>query len=240
MLDLASNELCTLPSDLSFLTQLTDLNLSANNFSSDSVLVSPDHLFSSLATIPNLVVLNLSRNKLHAFHNGNLPPDNLSLEPAHQVFTQLRELNMSFNQVNDQQHLFYCPAQFSSLMKLVITGNPFAITGNEEYFMSLKYLMEKGGGELVNETLNAQMAKRNQRAAIPVGKQKPPLMLMNGQRDQKQEQELFSGMDKRPAAAAQPVPPAAEEEEQPFFLTENARQGVPLNDQKPSGPEGEE
>lgn len=152
---MASNDLCTLPSDLSFFAQLTDLNLSANNFSSDSVLVSPDHLFSSLATIPNLMILNLSRNKLRAFHSASLPPDNLSIEPEQQVFSQLKELNMSFNQINDQQELFYCPAQLANLSKLIITGNPFAITGNEEFFMSLKYLMEKGGGELVNETLNA-------------------------------------------------------------------------------------
>ena len=53
-LEMASNDLCTLPGNLSFFTQLIDLNLSSNNFSSTSVLVSPHQIFASLSTIPNL------------------------------------------------------------------------------------------------------------------------------------------------------------------------------------------
>lgn len=52
VLEIASNNLCTLPSSLSFFRHLTELNLSSNNFSSESVLVSPDQLFLSLSSIP--------------------------------------------------------------------------------------------------------------------------------------------------------------------------------------------
>jgi hypothetical protein len=36
---MAANDLCTLPSSLSFLNNLLELNLSSNSFNSDSVLV---------------------------------------------------------------------------------------------------------------------------------------------------------------------------------------------------------
>ena len=66
---MASNDLCTLPGDLSFFTELQELNLSSNSFSSDSVLVNPNQLFLALSTIPNLRKLNLSRNKFNSFHS---------------------------------------------------------------------------------------------------------------------------------------------------------------------------
>ena len=53
-LDMASNDLCTLPSTMSFLTNLMELNLSGNNFNSESVLVKPHELFLALGTIPRL------------------------------------------------------------------------------------------------------------------------------------------------------------------------------------------
>ena len=57
---------------MSFLASLEEINLSSNNFSSDSVLVAPSKLISSMATIPKLKVLNLSRNKFKAFHSDEL------------------------------------------------------------------------------------------------------------------------------------------------------------------------
>ena len=110
VLELASNDLCTLPTDLSFLRQVTHLNLASNNFSSDSMLVSASQLFRSLSTIPQLRKLNLSRNRLVAFHSEALPHDNLSLRPPQQAFSQLQELDISFNLVHNQSHLFYCPS----------------------------------------------------------------------------------------------------------------------------------
>ena len=68
MLNIASNKLTTLPSDLSFLRTLEEVNFSSNEWSSDSVLVNPNKLFAAMATIPNLKKLNLSRNKFKAFH----------------------------------------------------------------------------------------------------------------------------------------------------------------------------
>ena len=52
ILNLAQNGLCTLPADLSCLGNVQELNLSANNFSSDSTLVDPALLFKALATVP--------------------------------------------------------------------------------------------------------------------------------------------------------------------------------------------
>lgn len=105
-LEIASNDLCTLPSSLSYLSQLTELNLSSNNFSSDSVLVNPNQLFESLGTIPQLRKLNLSRNKLTAFHSDSLPRDN----SEGSAFGLLEELNLSFNCIESEESLFYCPA----------------------------------------------------------------------------------------------------------------------------------
>jgi len=72
ILEIAANDFCTLPSSLSYLTTLTEINLSSNNFSSDSVLVNPNQLFLTLSTIPQLRKLNLSRNKLKGFHSESL------------------------------------------------------------------------------------------------------------------------------------------------------------------------
>ncbi len=78
-LEISSNDFCTLPSDLSGFAQLEVLNLSSNNFSSDSVLVTASKLFLSISTIPRLKKLNLSRNKFRRFHSEELPSNNLQL-----------------------------------------------------------------------------------------------------------------------------------------------------------------
>ena len=78
-MEIASNDFCTLPSDLSGFKVLEELNLSSNNFSSDSVLVYPSKLFLALSTIPKLKKLNLSRNKFKRFHSDDLPEDNRAL-----------------------------------------------------------------------------------------------------------------------------------------------------------------
>jgi Leucine-rich repeat (LRR) protein len=80
-LTLASNDFLTLPDDMSFLSSLEEIDLSSNvGFSSDSVLVNPSKIFMSLATIPNLKKLNLSRNRFKAFHSEDFPQDNLNEE----------------------------------------------------------------------------------------------------------------------------------------------------------------
>ena len=97
-LDIAANDFCTLPSSLAYLTSLTELNLSSNNFSSESVLVNPNQLFLSLSTIPHLRKLNLSRNKLKGFHSESLVNNNSEFGP----FGYLEELNLSFNCVDNE------------------------------------------------------------------------------------------------------------------------------------------
>jgi Leucine-rich repeat (LRR) protein len=68
ILDISSNNLMTIPEDLSFMVQLEEINLAANNFSSNSAIVKPTHYFQTLSTIPKLKKLNLSRNKLTGIH----------------------------------------------------------------------------------------------------------------------------------------------------------------------------
>lgn len=138
VLNVASNDFCTLPGDLSFLKTLEEINLSSNTFSSDSVLVNPAKLFSSMATIPCLKKLNLSRNKFRAFHAEEFPPDNLSLEPADQVFPCLEELNFAFNTVESEEALGYCVTQLPRMAVLIVTGNPFAIRGDPMDTQSLE------------------------------------------------------------------------------------------------------
>lgn len=92
ILNLASNELCTLPSDLSYLSQLEELNLASNEFSSSQALIAPNTIFDALATIPKLKKLNLSRNRLEAWH-------------ATVSFPHLTELYFAFNLVNEESAL---------------------------------------------------------------------------------------------------------------------------------------
>jgi len=56
-----------LPSDLSPLCNLEKLNLANNGFASSQTLVAPETLFNSLATLPKLTTLNLSRNRLEGW-----------------------------------------------------------------------------------------------------------------------------------------------------------------------------
>ncbi len=90
VLDLASNDLVTLPEDLSFLSAVEELNLSSNQFNSESTLVKPEKLFYSLGQIPKLKRLNLARNKFSQFHFEELKPAS---------FSALQELDFSYNLV---------------------------------------------------------------------------------------------------------------------------------------------
>ena len=84
-----------------------------------------------------------------------MPDDNLAQPPHQQAFPYLEELNFSFNCIEQQQSLYYCAKQLPSLVTLIITGNPFAITGLAENYRFLGKVMEAKEGVLVNETLNA-------------------------------------------------------------------------------------
>ena len=105
------------------LVNVEDLNISSNNFTSDSVVTDPNIIFKSLSSLPNMRKLNLSRNSLKAFHfealsEGGTPPP----------FPQIREIDFSFNKVEDEGNLLYCQ-KMTNLQLLNITGNPFAMKG---------------------------------------------------------------------------------------------------------------
>ena len=73
-LDLQANNLVTLPEDISRLNNLEELNLSSNQFASNSSLVNPQLLFKALGSIPKLKRLNIARNKFSEFHGELLNP----------------------------------------------------------------------------------------------------------------------------------------------------------------------
>jgi hypothetical protein len=122
-LDLASNDLITLPEDLSFLKSLEDLNLSSNMFSSNSTLIKPQSLIVSMASIPRLKKLNLSRNKFSGFHHEDLTQG---------AFPNLQELDFSYNRVEDED-MMMATSMLGTFQVLIISGNPFAQQGPEAY-----------------------------------------------------------------------------------------------------------
>jgi len=133
---------------------LISIDLSANNFASQGSVFDPELLFQSLSTLVSLKSLNLSRNKLSGFHFKHFPEDNITAQPDKQVFPNLQILNFSFNNVESESSLFYCASQLPMLQTLVVTGNPFAITGLADNFRMLHSILSHKGGELVNESLN--------------------------------------------------------------------------------------
>lgn len=141
MLNLASNDLCTLPSDLSYLQRLEEFNLASNGFSSNKNLVAPRSIFDALATIPNLKKLNLSRNKFEGWH-GTVQ------------FPCLEELYFAFNVIQDETALIPAVVQNPTLVYLVITGNPFATLLQNSTLEILLAERHSRGGMLVNESLN--------------------------------------------------------------------------------------
>lgn len=158
-LDLSANELCTLPENLSGFKQLRDLKLANNLFSTDSVMFSASELFASLASIPHLKKLDISRNKLRGIHSDLLND---------RSFPHLQELDFSFNIIDDQLNLSYA-AQFGSLQMLIVTGNPFALNRQTEDLEEL--LQNDNGAVLINELPGA---KKKDRVSYP-----RPIALVN-------------------------------------------------------------
>jgi Leucine-rich repeat (LRR) protein len=141
ILNLASNELCTLPSDMSYLKTLEEFNLASNNFSSSMTLVSASTIFDALSTIPSLKKLNLSRNRLEAWHGTK-------------KFPNLIELYFAFNQVQEEQALLPALETNPNLSIFVITGNPFAANLTESILEKILYDKFGSQGQLINESLN--------------------------------------------------------------------------------------
>ena len=98
-------------------------------------------IFDALATIPKLKKLNLSRNRLEAWH-------------ATKKFPMLKELYFAFNLVQNESQLIPAVTTNKSLTYLVITGNPFAVNQQHDALEVLLAERYSRGGELVNEALN--------------------------------------------------------------------------------------
>lgn len=113
-LSLSGNDLRELIEDWSSLKNLEELDLSLNSFSSEHKAT---NFWSSLATLPRLKNLNISRNFLRGIHTEKLVSGN---------FIDLELLDFSFNVVENQHNLI-CARNFKNLKKLIVTGNPFAV-----------------------------------------------------------------------------------------------------------------
>lgn len=111
-LDLSYNDFEEIPENLSNFTKLRKLNLEGNKFRSD---YKASAFWSSLATLPNIEFLSVSRNRIRGIHTEKLIAGN---------FATLVELDFSYNIVENQHNLI-CARNFTSLKKLYITGNPF-------------------------------------------------------------------------------------------------------------------
>ncbi len=121
-LDLTGNSLTHLPEDMSYLRSLEVLNLSHNNFCSQTSVFNPNKFFISFSSIQGLKVLNLSHNQLTGLHL-----DELLLKPQQQyIFRTLLELDMSFNQVAHAEDLSQA-VHFRHMGILNIVGNPLLI-----------------------------------------------------------------------------------------------------------------
>jgi len=92
-------------------------------------------------------------------------------------FAYLEELNLSFNHIEDQTRLFYCGQSMPNLKYLIVTGNPFTITGEEVNYEIIQSMMERKSfsdssyGQLINETLNAPTYIRRGASKKPFGHQ---------------------------------------------------------------------
>lgn len=140
MLDLSANDLVTLPEDLSFLSSVEDLNLSSNQFNSESTLVRPEKIFASLGMMPRLKRLNLGRNRFTRFHYEEL---------QNRHFPALQELDFGYNFVQHENDLMYTE-QLRNLLVLTITGNPFALKSPVLYENLEKNLATKLSAVIIN------------------------------------------------------------------------------------------
>ncbi len=95
-----------------------------------------------LGQIPKLKRLNLSRNKLQGIHF-----DLLSREDD---FIILQELDIGYNLVNEEDDVWYA-TQMKNLQILIITGNPFALTGKQSYERLEEAMQKNLSATVINE-----------------------------------------------------------------------------------------
>lgn len=103
-----------LPDGMNLFAVLENLDLSYNSFGSEYKAADFWH---SLALIPKLKELNVSKNFLRGIHTEKLIAGN---------FNGLEKLDFSYNIVENQHNLISA-RNFVSLKMMDVTGNPFAI-----------------------------------------------------------------------------------------------------------------
>jgi Leucine-rich repeat (LRR) protein len=144
-LNIGFNDLKELPEDMSNFELLESLDLSGNMFSSEYKAAM---FWGTLATIPQLNSINISRNKMRGIHTERLSAGN---------FSTLQVLDFSFNNVENQHNLI-CARNFTELKKLIVTGNPFAV--DNEYKGLEMEIYARTGAELIVEPLNQYYLKK--------------------------------------------------------------------------------
>ena len=109
-LDLSSNNLKTLPADMSFLPNVTMLALENNQLSSEDVIL-------SLSTMPSLVEVNLNRNRLSTIPRLSIR------DGTGMCFPCIEVIGLGSNNLTYFEDL-YSLTQIPSLKRVVLWGNP--------------------------------------------------------------------------------------------------------------------
>ncbi|EGR29801.1 leucine rich repeat protein [Ichthyophthirius multifiliis] len=142
---LENNELNELPENMSQFQFLEELILDGNLFQSNNYASS---FWYCLASIKKLSYLSLSRNNLRGIHTEKLVAGN---------FMSLTIIDFSYNIVENQHNLI-CARNFKSLQKLIITGNPFAMSQEHKGLEMEVYA--RTGGIVVNEEVEKYYLKQ--------------------------------------------------------------------------------
>ncbi|KPI89603.1 hypothetical protein ABL78_1268 [Leptomonas seymouri] len=125
-LDLSNNGLRSLPADLSSLSQLTHLALESNQLASA-------HVFHALGTLPALLAVNLTNNRLsqvpllHAPHQleTNRAGDEHPVDDAPCYFPSIQTMCLSSNRFTDLEALVPLAALHRTLRHIAVGNNPF-------------------------------------------------------------------------------------------------------------------
>lgn len=92
--------------------------------------------------MPKLKRLNLGRNKLQGLHFDLLSRD--------EDFVILQELDIGYNLVSEEDDVWYA-TQIKNLQILIITGNPFALNGKQQYARLEEAMQKNLSATVINE-----------------------------------------------------------------------------------------
>lgn len=153
ILNLMGNELTDLPDDMSGLASIEILNLSCNRLESNS---KASMFWASLASLPCLKDLDVSRNLLRGIHTEKLIPGN---------FNKIERIDFSYNRAENQHNLI-CTRNFKSLKVLIVTGNPFASLGQHKGLEKEIYM--RVGAILINDIVDIPYLKKQKKGKQPI------------------------------------------------------------------------